>query len=121
MTDDLSQILTFTWTGGECIPDCDKSTFQVQSSVESSSNASASHDEIMTASRDKDDDVNASGYDRLPADNYAAIDMGKPEVTPAMHAVISGPTSARTGGEIRFSKIDENMTTPSMQLRMKLL
>ena len=42
--------------------------------------------------------------------------MGKP----AKHAVISGPTSAQTGGEIRFSKIDENMTTPSMQLRMDL-
>ena len=32
-----------------------------------------------------------------------------------MHAVISGPTSTRTGGEILFSKIDENVTTPSMQ------
>ena len=37
-----------------------------------------------------------------------------------MHAVISGPTSARTGGEIRFSKFGENMTTPSMQLPMDL-
>ena len=74
----------------------------------------------MTASRDKDHDGNAGGYYRLPADSYAAIDMGKPEVTPAMHAVISGPTSTRTGGEIRFSKIDETMTTPSMQLRMDL-
>ena len=46
--------------------------------------------------------------------------MGEPEVTPAMDAVISGPTSARTGGEIRFSKIDENMTTPSRQHRMDL-
>ena len=44
---------TFTWTGGEDILDCDKSTVQVQPSVESSSNASASHYEIMTASRDK--------------------------------------------------------------------
>ena len=46
--------------------------------------------------------------------------MGKPEVTPAMHAVISGPTSARTCGEIGFSKTNENITTPSMQLRMDL-
>ena len=37
-----------------------------------------------------------------------------------MHALISGPTSARTGWEIRFSKIDENMTIPSMQLSMDL-
>ena len=66
------------------------------------------------------DDVNACGYYRLPADSYAAIDMGELEVTPAMHAVISGLTSARTGGEIRFSKFNENMTTPSMQLRMDL-
>ena len=35
-----------------------------------------------------DYDVNACGYYRLPADSYAAIDMGEPEVTPAMHAVI---------------------------------
>ena len=41
-------------------------------------------------------------------------------MTPAMHAVISGPTSARPGGEIRFSKFGENMTTPSKQLRMDL-
>ena len=34
-----------------------------------------------------------------------------------MHAVISCPTS---GGEIRYSKIDENMTTPLMQLCMDL-
>ena len=88
--------------------------------MESSSNTSANNYEIMTASRDKDYNVNAGGYNRLPADSYAAIDMGKPEVTPAMHAVISGPTSARTGGEIHFSKIDENMTTLSMQLRMDL-
>ena len=37
----------------EYIPDCDKSTVQVEPSVESSSNALASHYEIMTASRDK--------------------------------------------------------------------
>ena len=37
-----------------------------------------------------------------------------------MHAVISGLTSTLTGWEIHFSKIDENMTTPSMQLRMDL-
>ena len=50
-----------------------------------------------------DDDVIACGYYRLPADSYAAIDMGEQEVTPAMHAVFSVPTSARTGREIRFS------------------
>ena len=152
--DDFSQMQTFTWTGGEYTPDCDKSTVQVQPSVESSSNASASHYKITTASRDKgsnmyglgslctfpnrqslqmapapacqhcfgkeltepsnlsDYDVNACKYYRLPADSYAAMDMGEPEVTPAMHAVISGPTSARTGGESRFSKFGENMTTP---------
>ena len=37
-----------------------------------------------------------------------------------MHDVISGLTYARTGGEICFTKIDENMTTPSMQLLMDL-
>ena len=74
----------------------------------------------MTASRDKDHEVNAGGYYRLPADSYAAIDMGKPEMTLAMHAVTSGPTSARTGGEIRFSKIDENMTTLWLQHSMDL-
>ena len=50
--------------------------------------------------------------------------MGEPEVTPAqaMHAVISGPTSARTGGEIDFSNFCENrdMNTPSIQLCMNL-
>ena len=51
--DDFSQMQTFKWTGKEYIPDCDKSTVQVQPSVESSSNASASHYETMTASRDK--------------------------------------------------------------------
>ena len=30
-----------------------------------------------------DYDVNACGYYRLPANTYAAIDMGEPEVTPA--------------------------------------
>ena len=105
--DDFSQMPTFTWTGWEWRGDCDEPTPQVQPSVESSWNTSANHYEIMTASRDKDYDVNAGGYYRLPADSYAAIDMGKPEVTPAaMHAVISGPTSALTGGEIHFSKID---------------
>ena len=39
--------------------------------------------EITTASRDEDYDVNASGYYRLPADSYAAINMGKQKVTPA--------------------------------------
>ena len=50
--DYFSQMPTFTWTGGEYITDCDKSLVQVQPSVtvESSSNASASHYEIMTAS-----------------------------------------------------------------------
>ena len=76
--------------------------------------------EIMTASRDKDYDVNAGGYNRLPADSYAAIDKGEPKVTPAMRAVISGPTSALTGGEICFSKFCENMASPSMQLRLDL-
>ena len=78
--------------------------------------------ELTEPSNLSDYDVNACGYYRLPADSYAAIDMGEPERTPAMHAVISGPTSARTGGagEIRFAKFDENMTTPSMQLRMDL-
>ena len=37
-----------------------------------------------------------------------------------MHAVISGPGSARTGGEIRFSNFGEKMTSPSIQLRMDL-
>ena len=41
-----------------------------------------------------------------------------------MHAVISGPTSARspprTGLEIRFSKFGKNMTIPSMQLHDSL-
>ena len=50
----------------------------------------------------------------------AFIYYTKPEITAVMHAVILGPTSARTGGEIRFSKFGENMTTPSKQLRMDL-
>ena len=52
---------TFTWTGWERRGDYDKPTPLVQPSVESSSNTSASHYEIMTASRDKDHDVNAGG------------------------------------------------------------
>ena len=72
--------------------------------------------ELTEPSNLSDYDVNACGYYRLPADSYAAIDMGEPEVTPAMHAAISGPTSARTGGEIRFSEFGGNMTTPSMQV-----
>ena len=46
---------TLTWTSREDIqvPECDKSTVQLQQSVESSSNVLASHYEIMTASRDK--------------------------------------------------------------------
>ena len=40
-----------------------------------------------------------------------------------MHVIISGPTSARTGGEIRLSlsHFGENMTTPSMQLRREAM
>ena len=51
MPDISSPQQTFTWTSGEEIqvPDCEKSTVQVLSSAESSSNASASHYEIMTA------------------------------------------------------------------------
>ena len=63
--DDFSQMPTFTWTGldsWEYLPDCDEPTALVQPNVESSSNASASHYEVMTASRDKDYDVNAGGY-----------------------------------------------------------
>ena len=63
---------TFTWTGGEDISDCYKSSFQVQPSAKSSSNALASHYEIMTASRDKDYDVNAveDAYFTLQADSH---------------------------------------------------
>ena len=52
--------------------------------------------------------VNGSDYDvigcgyreyRLQADSYAAIDMGEPETTPVIHAVISDPTSSQTSGE----------------------
>ena len=46
--------------------------------------------------------------------------MGEPEVTPTMHAVISGQTCAQTGGKIRISEFGENMSTPSMQPRMDL-
>ena len=63
-------------------------------------------------------DVNACCYYRLPADSYAAIDLGKQEETPVMHAVISGPTSALTGGEICLSYFCENITTPPTQLSM---
>ena len=50
------------------------------------------------------------------------MDMGEPEETPApaMHAEISGPTPARTCGEICFSDFGENVTTPSMQLSRDL-
>ena len=91
---------------------------------ESSAQACKYHDcfgkELTEPSNFSDYDVNACGYYRLPADSYAAMDMGEQEVTQAMHAVVSGPTSVRTGGEIRFSKFSENMTTPGMQLRMDL-
>ena len=63
--DDFIQMPTLTWTGGEYIPDCDKSTVQVQPSVESCSNASASHYEIMTASRDKSSHMYGLGSDEL--------------------------------------------------------
>ena len=152
----------FTWTCGEDIPDCDKSTARIQPSVENSSNVSGSHYEIITVSRDKGSqvyglgsvcifpnhqrlqtipaslaackhcfgkelseladgshyDVNACCYYRLPADSYAAIDLGKQEETPVMHAVISGPTSALTGGESCLSYFCENITTPPTQLSM---
>ena len=74
--------------------------------------------ELTELSNGSDYDVNGCGYYILPAGSYAAIDMGEPEVTPAIHAVISGPPSALTGGEICFSDFGEYMTTPSMQLRM---
>ena len=74
--------------------------------------------ELTQPSNLSDYDVNAC-Y-RLSADSCVAIDMGEPEVTAAMYAVISGSMSALTGGEISFSKFDENMTTPSMQFRMDL-
>ena len=41
-------------------------------------------------------------------------------MTLAMNALISGPSSARTGGEICFSSLGENTTTPSMQLIMDM-
>ena len=41
--DNFGLQLTFTWTGGEDIPDSDKSTVKVQPSVESTSIASESH------------------------------------------------------------------------------
>ena len=77
--DDFSQMPPFTWTGWERRGDYDKPTPLVQPSVESSSNTLANHYEIMTVPRDKDYDVNACRYYRLPEDSYAAIDMGKPE------------------------------------------
>ena len=48
-----------------------------------------------------DNDVIGCGYReyRLQADSYAAIDMGEPETTPVIHAVISDPTSSQTSGE----------------------
>ena len=51
------------------------------------------------------------------SNSYATIDLGEQEATLVMHPVISGRTSARTGGEIRFSNFGENTTTPSTQLR----
>ena len=78
--------------------------------------------ELTEPSNLSDYDVNACGYYRLPADRYAAIDMGEPDSEHSSDACckISGPMSARTGGEILFSKFGENMTTPSMQLRIEL-
>ena len=63
-----------------------------------------------------DYDVNACWYYRLPADSYAAIDMGEPEATPVMRAVISCLMSALTGGE-NCLYFGESTTTPSTQLR----
>ena len=63
-------------------------------------------------------DVNACCYFRLPADSHAAINMDEPEETPVKHAVISDPTSARTGGKNRRSNVGKNTTTPSTQLHM---
>ena len=57
--DDFSQMPTFTWSGWEWLGDCDEPPPLVQPSVESSSNTSANNYEIMTASRDKDYNVNA--------------------------------------------------------------
>ena len=61
---------------------------------------------------------------RLPAaDSYPAIDMGEPEATPVMHAVISVPKSARTGWEIRLYNFGDNLntTTRSTQLLMEAM
>ena len=56
--------------------------------------------ELTEPSNLSDFDVNACWYYRLPANSYAAIDIDEPELTLAMHAVILGPTSARTGGDL---------------------
>ena len=56
-----------------------------------------------------DYDINAYGYYRLLVDSFFAIDKGKPEEAPVMHAVISGPTSALTGWEIRLSNFGKNI------------
>ena len=75
----------------------------------------------MTELADGSDyEVNASEYFRLPADSYAAIDMGEPEAAPEKHAVISSLTYARTGGEIclsNFRDSTENTTTPCTRFR----
>ena len=64
-----------------------------------------------------DYDVNAC---RLPVDSNATIEMGEPGATPVIHAVISCPTSARTGWEIYLSDFGESTTTPSTQLRTSM-
>ena len=42
--------------------------------------------------------------------------MGMPEATSVMHAVISGPTSTLTGGDIYLSNFGENTATPLKQV-----
>ena len=66
--------------------------------------------ELNELSNGSDYNINAWGYYRLPADSYAAINLGEPEVSLTMHAVISGPTSARTVWDICFSNFVENTT-----------
>ena len=47
--------------------------------------------------------------------------MGELEETPVIHAVISDPTSSRTGGEICLSNFGENATTLSTKLCMEVI
>ena len=62
-----------TWTGGEDIPECYKSTIQVQPSMESSSNVLASHYEIMTASRDKGSQIRVYLSQQAESSNGTSI------------------------------------------------